>query len=288
MKSIVMMGPNDPVPMQPRWPGTNLPAAQPLPPGATVDTLVENTTRWSPAQAIETIGMIAEAEKQLGAAGIVKPSGINFEQLAGSISAGAGVGTLFGPGIGTAIGAIVGLLTYAWTWVSSRPGAADLTYPNAPQSVRMWATMWAEQEYIDWSVANGRNTWGTEKEMAQGQLLFWLERWKVVITTGGTSRFYSGKFDAMYVAFAGGDAEVAALYKPMMVDYYATKEARIAAGVQNDRPYDITMMYKSTLLLPGQVDTDGDGVADNTGGGSALVAIGLAAGAALLLAKNNT
>ncbi len=281
------MGPGDPTPMEPRWPGTNLPAAQPLPPGATVDTTVELAERWDPESAMRTIGTIAEAEKQLGAAGIIKPTGVNFQELAASVMAGAGVGTLFGPGIGTAVGAVVGLLTYAYTWISSRPGAADLTYPNAPQHVRMWATIFAEQEYIDWSVANGKNTWGTEKEMAQGQLLYWLERWKIVITAGGTSAFYSGKPDALYIGYAGGENEVAALYKPMMIDYYATKQARIDMGVQNGRPYDVTMMYKANVVLPSNVDADGDGVPDETGGGSAGVALALAAGAALMLANSN-
>lgn len=281
------MGPGDPTPMEPRWPGTNLPAAQPLPPGATVDTTVELGERWDPESAMRTIGTIAEAEKQLGAAGIIKPSGVNFQELAASVMAGAGVGTLFGPGIGTAVGAIVGLFAYGFKWINNRPGAADVTYPNAPDSVRMWATNFAQQAYIQASVAAGRNTWGTIQEMAQGQLLWWLETYGVVITSGGASKFYNGIPDQLFIGYAGGDAEVAALYKPMMVDYNATKAARLEMGVNNTSPWNVTMMYKSTVILPGQVDNDGDGQPDETGGGSAGVVLALAAGAALMMANRN-
>lgn len=290
MKSLVMMGQmgEQPSRLDPRWPGTNIPAAQPLPAGATVDTLVVEKPRWDPAQAIETIATISKAEKQLSTVGVIKPTGINFQTLAAYIGTGAGVGTAIAPGIGTLVGAVVGLSAYIIQWAANRPWSTNKTYPNAPAHVRMWAAAFLDQEYLDFAVANNANSWGTEKEMAMGQLIFWLERWGVVITLGA-GKFYSGKPDALYIGYAGGESAVAEMYAQMMVDYHGTKQARITMGLDGTAAaYNVTMVYKATVKLPHATVTPGyeGGDTQTSAGSSGLVVLGLAAGTALLLANS--
>ena len=276
----------DPTPMQPRWPGTNLPAGQPLPAGATVDTQIALTERWTPDAALQTIGTIAKAEQFLTSANIIKPSGINFGELASNVAQFAGVGTMIGPGLGTIIGAAAGLLVTVAGWIFGRndqpapPILAELA--NSPDPVQQWAVSYAQIDFVNWLVQQGITNIPTVPDIAKLQLTYWLDRYGWVICWSN-ARFYSGIRDAVYIDSVGGENAAAAMYAQLMADYWATKEARDAAGLLNvNAGYTINAVYKARVNLPGQDQQDNE-----TGGSSALVVVGVAAAAALMLAKSN-
>ena len=273
----------DPTPMQPRWPGTNLPAAEPLPPGATVDTQVELVERWTPDGALQTIGTVATAEQFLSSANIIKPSGINFGQLAQNVATYAGIGTFFGPGLGTAIGAAAGLLVTVAAWIFGRndqpapPILAELA--GSPDPVQQWAVSYAQIDFVNWLVSQGLTEIPSVADIAKLQLTYWLDRYGYVICWSN-ARFYSGIRDAVYIDSVGGEDAAAAMYRQLMADYWETKAARDAAGVLNvNSGYTINAVYKARVTLPNQD-------VQHTGGSSALVVVGLAAAAALMMANS--
>lgn len=296
MKSRIMAQGN-PTPLEPRWPNTNIPTSQPLPAGSTVATTVERTTRFDEAKAAEYLQLAGKALQQAETIGIEVPNGIDFTQALAMISAGAGIGAIGGP-IGVGIGAAVGLITYAITWLQGNGG--NTTYPN--QQVAFWAQHHAEQAFVDWAVQNQTNTWSTIEQAAQAQLLYWAERWNCILVAyrdqnqvywpagDGQAKFYNGIPDMIQIGWAGGNEKVAELYKQIGVDYYATRDMRIAA---QNAGYDITAQYKMNVTVPrGQADdtrnpdgsntgTDGDG--DNT----AAIVVGVAALAAVALSSRS-
>jgi len=277
MKSQILTGPDDPVYIEPRWPGTDIPQGQPLPAGSNVSTGVTDTGRWDSTQALQYLETAAEAQKQAENIGVELPGGIDFGRLLAYVSTGAGVGG--------AVGAAIAFALYAFEWLSDRSPAADATYPNAPQHVRMFATTFAEQAYIDWAVANGTNNWGSEADMVKGQLLYWLERWGVVLVASG-SRFYNNIPDSLFIGYAGGEQVVADLYKQAMVDYNATKAQRIADGTINTSAgYDTTFMYKADVNVRGG-GADGEG-GDGSSAGAVVAGLAVVGAIAYISTRNN-
>lgn len=273
--------------MSPVWPGTNIPSAQPLPAGASIDTVLEIVPRWTPEAAIDTIATIAAAEQQLSSANIIKPTGVDFQAAASMIGAGAGIGTMIFPGIGTAIGAAVGLIAYAVDFLVNSGG--NTNYPNAPQAVIWWINSFAETAFVQNALDTGQNTWSTEKQVAQAQLLYWLERWGCVLVNSG-QKFYSGIPDSLYIGYAGGEDEVAEMYKNVMVDYWATKQARMDAGVlDTGLSYDVTVIITAKVMLQDTDEGDDEGEGDDESNTGALLLLGtVAAGAYLIAAHNNS
>ena len=262
MKSEILTGPNDPVRIEPRWPGTDIPQGQPLPAGSNVSTGVTDTGRWDATQALQFLETAAEAQKQAKNVGVELPADIDFDALVAYVGTGAAVGGI--------VGASIGFALYAFQWLSDRSPAADATYPNAPQHVRMFATTFAEQAYIEWAVANGTNNWGSEADMVKGQLLYWLERWGVVLVASG-SRFYNNIPDSLFIGYAGGEQVVSDLYKQAMVDYNATKAQRIADGTINTSAgYDTTFMFKADVNV--RSESGGDGPSPGPSSSGAIVA----------------
>lgn len=287
MRSKLMTGAmsEGPTTMAPRWPGTDIPAGQPLPPGATVDTVIETTNRWTPDGALQTIGTISAAEQFLAAENIIKPTGINFGELAQNVARFAGIGTFFGPGLGTIIGAAAGLLVSVAGWIFGRndqpapPILAELA--NSPDPVQQWAVSYAQIDFINWCVENGFTNVPTVADLAKLQLTYWLDRYGYVICWSN-ARFYSGIRDAVYIDSVGGEDAAASLYRQMMADYWATKNARDAAGVLNTNDgYTINAVYKARVNIPGQQQ------AEDAGGSSAVALAAVAAVGVLIMANNN-
>lgn len=287
MTSKLMTGPmgEDPTPMQPRWPGTNLPAAEPLPAGATVDTLIELEERWTPDAALDTIGTIAKAEQFLSSANIIKPTGFDFQGTATRIAQFAAIGTAIGPGLGTIIGAAAGLVYSVVSWFVSRPPDPPTPiqeqFANSPEPVQHWVVAYAQQDFVDWAEQNGYNELGTIADVAKLQLVYWLNRYGWIICWS-QARFYNNIPDAVMIDSAGGEDAVAELYRQNMADYWATKSARDAAGLLNvNQGYTINAVMKARVNLPGQDNVE------TPGGSTAVALIGLAAVAALLVANKN-
>lgn len=274
----------DPTPMAPRWPGTDLPAAEPLPPGATVDTQVELAERWTPDGALQTIGTIAKAEQFLSANNIIKPTGINFQSLATNVATFAGIGTFFGPGLGTAIGAAAGLVYSVVSWLIGGGGASDPPPPleafnESPEEVQYWLIANGQIDFVNWAVENGYNGLPTIRDVAQLQLIYWLNRYGYLLCWSN-ARHYNNIRDAVHIDAAGGEQAVADMYRHNMADYWETKAARDAAGVLNvNSGYSINAILKARVTLPDQDQ-------QSTGGSSALVVVGVAAAAALMMANS--
>lgn len=271
----------DPTPMQPRWPGTNLPASEPLPAGATVDTLIELKERWTPDAAIDTIGTIAKAEQFLASTNIIKPTGFDFQGTATRIAQFAAIGTAIGPGLGTVIGAAAGLVFSVVSWFTGRndgpPTPIQEQFANAPEPVQYWIVSYAQQDFVDWAEQNGYNELQTIAEVAKLQLVYWLNRYGWVICWS-QARFYNNIPDAIMIDSAGGEDAVAELYRQNMADYWATKSARDEAGLLNtNQGYTINAVLKARVTLPGE-----EPVNDNAGS-SGLAVAGVVALAALIM-----
>jgi len=236
-----------------RWPGTNAPVGQPLPPGSNVSTvLTESEDGWDPNQAVNFLVQADAAAGQLERIGVNLPAGIDFGRAAASIATGAAMGSVV-PGVGTVAGAIAGLGLYVVAFIQAS-GSGLGPYPN--QQTAAWAQAFAEQAFIDWAVENETNTWGSIPDMARAQLLFWLERWKCVLVAypetgpGANLRgasFYNGVPDLLYLGYCGGDAVVRDLYKQAGVDYEATRQARIEA---NTTDYKLVVQYQLKVAVP--------------------------------------
>lgn len=288
MTSKLMTGPmgEDPTPMQPRWPGTNLPAAEPLPAGATVDTLIELEERWTPDAALDTIGTIAKAEQFLSSANIIKPTGFDFQGAAARIGQFAAIGTAIGPGLGTIIGAAAGLVFSVVSWISGGgSGHHEPTlledFGDSPLEVQAWLIAYGQIAFVQWANANGYNGLPTVREVCQLQLTYWLNEYGVIITKSN-AQFYNGIRDYSFVDYAGGESEVADLYRQNMADYWATKDARQAAGLlDSNQGHSINAVMKARVNLPGQDNVE------TSGGSTAVALIGLAAVGALLVANKN-
>lgn len=278
-------GPYDPAAVEPRWPGTNVPASQPLPPGTTIDTVLQTTDRYQVGEALEYVATIGTALKQADEAGIDinAITGIDFQAMLSWVAAGSAIGAGFG-GVGAPIGAIVALGIFLFTNVVGSNSSANATMPNAPQHVRTLGQQYAPQSFIDYSVSRNLNTWATPNDLFRAILTYWLTQHRAVITLDTPERYYSGVNDNIYINGAGGEAVVAEMYKQAMVDYWATKEARERPGV--DR-YRTVMMYKARINVPaGWQDADGDGIADaGTGTGKVVVGALLLAAAAYAASK---
>lgn len=293
MRSKIMLGPmaEDPTYMAPRWPGTNLPATEPLPPGATVATNIELTDKWDAAKAVDVIATIGKAEQFLSSADIIKPSGINFAEVGATISLFAGIGS-FIPGVGTVVGAAAGLVYSVVSWFIGRndqpQGPILQELANSPDAVQYWAVSYAQIDFIDWAVANGYNNFQTIPEIAKMQLTYWLDRYGWIICWSN-AKFYNGIRDAVFIDSAGGEEAVAAMYKQLMADYWATKSARDAAGLLNvNDGYTINAVYKAFVTLPGE-DGHEDPDTDEESNTGAVVLLGaVAAGALLIAAKQNS
>jgi hypothetical protein len=272
-----------------RWPNTNTPVGQPLPPGSNVSTvLTESEDGWDPNQAVNFLVQADAAAGQLERIGVNLPAGIDFGRAAASISTGAALGSVV-PGVGTVAGAIAGLGLYVVEFIQAS-GSGNGPYPSGP--VAMWAQNFAEQAFVDWAVQNEANTWGSIEDMARAQLLFWLERWKCVLVlyppTGPGAQlrgasFYNGIPDLIYIGYCGGDAAVRDLYKQAGVDYEATRQARIEA---NTTDYKLVVQYQLKVAVPNAA-APGRGPQEPPRGGGAdekgSIGVGtLAAGAVVL------
>lgn len=288
MTSKLMTGPmsEDPTPMAPRWPGTNLPATEPLPPGATVDTLIELKERWTPEGALQTIGTIAKAEQFLSSANIIKPTGFDFQGAATKIATFAGIGTAIGPGIGTIIGAAAGLVYSVVSWIAGGGTSSHVPtlledFGESPIEVQAWLIGYGQIAFVQWANANGYNGLPTVKEVCQLQLIYWLNEYGVIIVRSD-AQFYNGIRDRSFVDYAGGEAEVADLYRQQMADYWATKDARQAAGLlDSNQGHSFNAVMKARVNLPSQDNVE------TPGGSTAVALIGLAAVGALLVANKN-
>jgi len=253
MKSMIMgTSPETLEVLGPRWPNTDIPTSQPLPAGATVDTILVTNDRWNENDATQFLAQAGTILQQAQTLGIDLPGGINYQEALASISSAAAIGTAI-PGVGTIAGAAAGLIIYAVKFIRDS-GGGNGPYPNAQTA--MWAQNFAEQSFVDWAAENETNTWNTIQDMAKAQLLYWLERWGCVIVyyppTGPGANLRGAKFynnipDLIYIGYAGGDAAVRDLYKQAGVDYDATREARIAA---NNGGYDINVQYKMKVNVP--------------------------------------
>jgi len=299
MKSLIMAAPGDATPMEPRWPGTNLPLAQPLPAGSTVATTVETRTEGLDLEAAgEYFAVAGKAMQQAQQLGIDVPEGIDFARAFSYVTAGAGIGAIGGP-IGIGIGAAVGLITYAISWLQGNNGST--TYPNS--LVANWAGAFAETAFVNWAVQNQVNGWASIEAIAQAQLLFWAEQRGVVIVAYRNAsqvfweqgvqqaKYYNNVLDLAYIGYAGGEAKVAELYKQVGVDYYKTRDARIAAGsvVQTT-----VAQYKARVTLaPGTADDTRNPDGSNSGTdsgistGAILLGVGAVAAIALSSRQNN-
>lgn len=281
-----MMGPGDPTPMEPRWPGTNIPAGQPLPPGATVDTVATTVPAWSAEDAANTIGTIAKAAEFLEDANIIKPTGFDFGMAASNIATFAAIGTAIGPGLGTAIGAAAGLVYSVVSWMLTGGGQQDDPPPleamaNSPEEVQHWLIANGQIDFVDWAVANGYDNIPSIRDAAQLQLLYWLNRYGWILCWSN-ARFYNGIRDAVHIDAAGGEDAVAAMYKRAMADYWGTKQARDDAGVLNTNDgYTINVVWKSIVHLPDQNTNT-----PSTSSPSPALVLGVVGAAALLLTQS--
>ena len=283
MKSRILTGPNDPTPMAPRWPGTNLPAAQPLPPGTTVATTATDVgNRWDTAKAIEYLSTVGKAydqvQQQAGAIGVQVPQNLNIPAVVASITAGAGIGALFG-GVGAPIGAVVGLLIGIYQMFAGQ--RTQSPYGNA--SVEAWATAYAPTAFVNWAIENNKAGWTTIPQIAMQILQWHLETAGLVFTGADRMTYYPGVPNHIFVGSAGNDGPVSDMYAQAGIDYFATKTARAAAAPAVS---EVVIQWKAKINLPGQ-DNNGSGDGEGNGSGTAIaLGIGVVAVGAYLASKS--
>jgi hypothetical protein len=244
----------DPTPMETRWPDTDIPLSQPLPAGATVATTVKQVERWDADQFQNYLKVANQAVNVLERTGLMTgiPGGIDIGEALSFIATGASIGAAGGP-VGAAIGAAVGLVLYAVKYITASGSGPVGPYAN-PQ-VAWFAEGFIEQEFVDWSISNETNTWGSIKDIARAQMLWWVEKYGVALTAGTGGKWYNQIPDDIYIGYAGGPTAAADLYKQVGINYDATKQARLSNPESNQ--YDIHMMYAAKTNLGGGGGADG-------------------------------
>lgn len=273
MKSRIMA--QGPEILLPRYPGTNIPAGQPLPPGTSVAQTVATFTNGFNAETfLGWINTFDAATKQPNVQAVV-PQGVDFSGLASMAAAGASAGAAIG-GVGAIVGAVAA--TVAWVaqnWNRLFGAQTPPHYANA--QVHAWATAYLPQAVLDWSRANDPNVqFQSISQMAQACLCYWLETGGLVVVAGMGTRLYSGVLDDTYINALGVDPNE--FYRPLGVNYQATRALRVNTGNRDQRH---VAQYKAEITLPDDAQDQA-----STGTGAVLVVGGLIAAGAYLAAKN--
>lgn len=285
-------------------PAAPLPGVQPLPPGASIDVVLDeqpNGQGWDLDKFGQLIGTGADLAGRVGV-DLGPLSGFDFSaaftKIAGFASTGFAVGGPIGAGIGAGLAV---LLAVADVWRRFQ----DPEWYAVGPGVKQWATAYAQSAFVSEAQEQGTNAWPDVATIAKHQLAWWLERYGAVLSDQG-GRFYSNTSDGVYIQAAGGFEAARALYSEAGVDYAATVNRRAAAqryGAQDHvMQYGIEVkaggpMVEVGGVVPVTVDprvtppSPGAGAAyDDVGAAPASVAlaVGIGVGVAVAVARSSS
>lgn len=185
----------------------------------------------------------------------------------------------------TLIGFVVGMLAYViiWAWMPGTMGWDEWT-----PGLHEWFTVYGPQEFLDFVRSDQPELKrATQTSLVQALLMFWLQRYAVVITDAPGS-FYSGIPNSTYISQAGGNGVVADIYSKVGVDYRKTRLEGYPAGAVVDGQTSqglggVWMLTRKVEKFTG----DRDGLLGSFGSVDVPILPILAAGAVYLLAQNS-
>lgn len=264
-------------PTQIMWPGTDIERSNDLPAGTTVDLVTVQTTRYNPQLAYDWLILGRELVNRYGALGLDVPGP---QTDAGELSYITVTDLLddvpLNPIAGLKYAAIVMARDYLGMWNS---GTSISTHAN-PGMVSIWDSASPfynmgnlfTSDFVAWWNQNVGRYPGNIQSIYAGQLVQALMEYNVVWVAddarwvGASPITNRDRINAI-----GGEDTVAMFYAFFGVDYWATKQARLDAWMENPNipSYDITVQYDLKINVPKSTGTDDDGAlgTGGTGGG---------------------
>lgn len=199
-----------------------------------------------------------------------------FDEVAAGMVQGAMIGTSI-PGIGTAIGAIIGGISAAVPWLLAQFGPGPSRWENAGPNVHWWFTHYGPQAYLDWLDAQEMTPFGSVADCAKVLVYWHLQTNGKVLWYGGHSTVVTGTNDDYYVYNAQFGVDftespqtwdqsffaVEKMYADLGIDWRATVALYNSTGMATGIVYLKRAIYNDAGQLVND-GTDGETPSTNT------------------------